>query len=251
MWTLDSRDWVPLWRPADPDSRAALAFTTRRGGVSDAPYDTLNLGRSTEDAAERVERNRAIVLERLELSPRALATAGQVHGIDVTEVSAPGLHPSCDALITRTPGIALAVSAADCVPLLLAAPNAVGAVHSGWRGTAAGAPRAAVAALSRLAGAPPASISVHIGPSIRVCCYSVGAEVAGQFPDSARVRSESGWRLDLVTAARHQLLDAGIRPDAIHVVPACTACEPYWYFSHRATGPRTGRQWGLAALRPQ
>ena len=248
MWTLDVTLDPPLWRPLHANRAAVLGFSTRRGGVSEPPYDTLNTGRSTEDRPDAIAENRTRFLKALSLDPERLSTAGQVHGARVTRVEAPGLHAECDALITSEPGLALAVTVADCVPILLETPGAVGAVHAGWRGTAARIPQAAAAALSALAGAPASEIQVHIGPSIRACCYEVGEEVAQRFPEAARVRHGESWHLDLVAAARMQLCDIGVPETSISEVPACTACDPYWYFSYRRDGPRSGRLWAVAAL---
>lgn len=249
MWILDEDAPTPSWRPRSAPAGVALGFSTRRGGVSRPPFDTLNLGRSTEDDPAAVAENRRRFVAALGLDPESVAAAGQVHGESVARVEGPGLHPGCDALLTRTPGVALAITAADCLPLLLVAGGAVGAVHSGWRGTAAGAPRAALAELAGWLSVSPASVTVHVGPSIRSCCYVVGDEVASRFPAAAVLHGPAGKRLDLVAAARIQLEEAGVRPERIHVVDACTACDPLRYFSHRRDGPRTGRHWAVAALR--
>src|SRR5262245_14151363 len=185
MWTLDLNAALPYWRPRDPDPAAVLLFSTRRGGVSRAPYDTLNLGRSTEDDPAAVAANRARLLAAATLSPARLATAGQVHGARVVEVNAPGHHPECDALVTRAPGVVLAVTTADCMSLLYRAPGVVAVAHSGWRGTADGMPVAALTAVCRLAGCAPDAVHVAIGPAIRGCCYEVGEDVAGLFPAAA------------------------------------------------------------------
>src|SRR5262245_39271099 len=123
MWTLRRDLDVPAWR-IERDRGAALAFSTRQGGVSEGPYQTLNLGRSTADRPEAVEENRRRLLASLDLDPHRLATAGQVHGIRVTRVTHPGLHAECDALVTTVPGLALAVTGADCLPLLYETPRA-------------------------------------------------------------------------------------------------------------------------------
>src|SRR5689334_13547495 len=113
MWILDPDAAVPFWRPREQSPEAVLLFTTRRGGVSRAPYDTLNLGKSTEDDPAAVATNRERLLRAATLDPARLATAGQVHGTRVVEVSAPGHHPSCDALVTRAHDLVLAVTTAD------------------------------------------------------------------------------------------------------------------------------------------
>src|SRR5262245_32409129 len=140
MWTLDETATVPHWRPRDRDPGAVQLFSTRRGGVSRAAFDSLNLGRSTEDDAAAVRDNRERLLRLARRTPARLATAGQVHGARVVEVVAPGHHADCDALVTRVPDVVLAVTTADCMSLLYRAPGVVAAAHSGWRGTAAAMP---------------------------------------------------------------------------------------------------------------
>jgi polyphenol oxidase len=248
MWTLDGSAHIPCWRATRAPGGALLAFTTRRGGTSAAPFESLNLGRSTADLPERIAENRTRLLESLGLHPDLLATAGQVHGARVVEVDAPGHQPGCDALLTTVPGLALAVTTADCMALLFTAPGAVAAAHAGWRGAAEGMPLATLAALQARTGCGPSDITVHIGPCIRGCCYEVGDEVASRFP-AAAVRHVAGRaRLDLPTAATISLREAGVPAHAIHDTGACTACETHFYFSHRAEAGATGRMWGVAAL---
>jgi polyphenol oxidase len=249
MWTLDRALAVPVWRPAPSDPACVLAFTTRNGGVSEPPCDTLNLGLSCGDRPEAVLENRRRLLESVELRPADLVTAGQVHGAAVRPVTRPGHEPGSDALLTRSRGVILAIATADCMSLLYSAPGAVAAAHAGWRGAAAGLPSITLRALCTATGVPPTAVRVALGPCIRVCCYEVGAEVACRFPAST-VRSVGGrLHLDLPAAARIQLLDAGLPADAFEDVGACTACERGAYFSHRRDTGRTGRLWGIAALR--
>src|SRR5690349_12073013 len=148
-WTLEATSSVPHWRTTGALHNARAAFSTRRGGVSPAPYDSLNLGKSTDDDPGHVAENRSRLLAVLGVAPDRLATAGQVHGADVTRVHAPGHHPACDALFTTEAGVALAVTTADCMSILYTSPRGVAAAHSGWRGTAAGMPVAALTALCR------------------------------------------------------------------------------------------------------
>lgn len=249
MWTLASEAPVPLWLPVVPSPGFVLAFSTRRGGVSPPPWDTLNLGRSTPDEPARIEENRRRFLEASALDPALLATAGQVHGRMVTRIDTPGHSPGCDALVTTTPGLALAVTTADCMSILYTAPGAVAAAHSGWRGTAEGMPRVALEALCAAAGVGPDQVVVHFGPCIRACCYEVGSEVAGRFHSEDVEPRDGRWRLDLPGAAARALREAGVTPDHIEDTGACTACEPHWYYSHRRDAGATGRHWAVAALR--
>ena len=250
MWTLNARSSVPAWRldnDEPPDAR--LAFSTRRGGVSLSPYDSLNLGRSTADRPEAVAENRHRLLTSLDLDPQALAAASQVHGAHAVEAVRAGLESSCDGLWTRTPGMVLAVSSADCLPILFAAPGIVAAAHAGWRGLASGIIESTLGGMCRAAGIDPARVRAHLGPCIRECCYVVGPEVARQFPRESVREQDGEIRLSLPRAAHRRLIDAGVHADAILDVGACTACEPGWYYSHRRDRGLTGRQWGVAALR--
>jgi YfiH family protein len=226
-----------------------MAFSTRIGGVSAPPFDAMNLGRSTEDSPDAVAENRRRFLHRLGLDPERLATAGQVHGARVVEVHGPGHTPSCDALWTRTTGLALAVTAADCLPLLLYAPGVVAAAHAGWRGIAADLPARTVDVIRSAAGVHPADMRAALGPCIRGCCYEVGPEVADRFVRKAVTTRGRALHLDLVIAVRDQLLAAGIREEAIVDGSVCTSCEADRCFSHRRDRGRTGRLWGVAALR--
>jgi polyphenol oxidase len=249
MWTLDRSTAVPVWLPASPDPACVLAFSTRQGGVSEPPCDTLNLGLSCGDRPESVLENRRRLLESQGLDPAALATVGQVHGSSIQSVTRSGHEAGRDALLTVTPGVTLAVATADCMSLLYSAPGAVAAVHAGWRGAAAGLPAAALHALCAAAGVPPLAVRVALGPCIRACCYEIGPEVARRFPASTVRTVERSLYLDLPGVARIQLLEAGLPPESFQDTGACTACEREWYFSHRRDAGRTGRLWGFAALR--
>ncbi len=248
MWILDADTAVPFWRPRQTIAPAVLLFSTRRGGVSRPPYDQLNLGRSTEDDGAAVATNRERLLRAAHLDPARLATAGQVHGTRVARVHSPEHHPECDALVTSEPSVVLAVTTADCMPLLYHAPGVVAAAHSGWRGTADGMPVSALEAVCTLAGCAPSAVQVAIGPAIRGCCYEVAEAVAARFPAEAVRLTSARPRLDLPTAARLALLRAGVEERALHDTGACTSCEPTWYYSHRRDHGRTGRHWGVAAL---
>jgi len=249
MWTLDTHTTVSHWRPEPSQPDATLIFSTRHGGVSAPPFDTLNLGRSTQDDPVAVSENRSRLLRVAGLDPAHLATAGQVHGARVVEVESPGHVPECDALVSRVPGLALAVTTADCMSLLYHVPGAAAAAHAGWRGVAAGMPVATLEALVRLVGSPPSAATVHFGPCIRGCCYEVGEDVARQFPADALRPGTGRPHLDLPTAARMALRAAGVPEERIHDTGDCTACSPHGYFSYRRDAARTGRQWGVAAVR--
>lgn len=184
----------------------------------------------------------------------------QVHGARVAVVDAlkpPPAPPEADALVTSTPGAALAVVTADCVPILLAdaVSGAVGAVHAGWRGTAANIAAAAVGTLADRWGVAPDRLVAAIGPSIGACCYEVGDELDAAFAAAGHApQVRARWfardaagrlRLDLWAANRDLLIRAGLRADSVHVAGLCTKTHLDWFESYRAEGAGAGR---LAAL---
>ena len=157
-------------------------------------------------------------------------------------------------MLSVAEGIAACVSVADCVPVLVADPGSgvVAAVHAGWRGTLARAAAAAVAALGREAGAPPARLLAAVGPSIGPCCYEVSQDLAARFRDElgpAVVREGERPRVDLWRANAEVLAAAGVPEDRVELLRRCTACERDHFFSHRRDAGRTGRQ--LAFIAPR
>jgi YfiH family protein len=224
-------------------------FTTRDGGVSGRPYDTLNLGGLVGDDPASVAEN----WRRLERATGLrFARVRQVHGARV--IRAEGAGPSAeeaDAVVSATSGVAACVSVADCVPVLLADPESgtVAAVHAGWRGTLARAAAEGVAALAR-AGAE--RLLAAVGPSIGPCCYEVSEDLAARFRAElgpAAVVDGERPRLDLWSANARLLAAAGLRPERIEVLGRCTACERDLFFSHRRDAGRTGRQMAFIAPR--
>jgi YfiH family protein len=200
-------------------------FTTRRGGVSEGPYASLNLGLWTDDDASRVHDNRELVREQAGVE--RLAQGRQVHGARVV-VDGRGVEEA-DGQATTAREVAAIVLVADCLPVALAGPDAVAMVHAGWRGLAAGVLEAGVEA----AGA----VCAAIGPGIGPCCYEVGDDVRAVFGTSERT-------LDLKAIARARLQAAGVRD--VHDCGLCTSCQAERFFSHRRDRGVTGRQAGLA-----
>ena len=218
----------------------AVAFSTRRGGVSGAPFDTLNLGRLTDDDPERVGENRRRLCAEVGTDPELLSYGRQVHGAAVRRAGGAG-EPG-DGLWTDTPGQPLLVFTADCLPVAIVrssgGPAAVAALHVGWRGLLAGIVANAVAALDG------GTLAAAIGPGIGPCCYEVGDEVAGPFRERYGEEIVRNGRLDLWTAAERALEAAGIAD--VHRTDLCTSCNPDLFFSHRRDAGRTGRQGMIA-----
>jgi YfiH family protein len=233
---------------------ATAAFTTRLGGVSESPFDRLNLGALNDDAVESVVENRRRLATALGLSPERVAFAHQVHGAELAEhaESTPRSSfasreaveaqrtperedvPVADGQVVTAAGTAALVLVADCVPVALTGAKGVAMLHCGWRGLAAGIVAKGVAAIEATAAA--------VGPSIGPCCYEVGPEVLaafGRLGDGVA----GGRMLDLPEVARRLLLEAGV--ERVEVSGLCTSCEPKLFFSHRRDQGRTGRQAGL------
>jgi YfiH family protein len=242
------------WREADgvrwleaalPGARAA--FTTRLGGTSSGPYESLNLGLLTGD-------ERAAVLANRDRSPRALGrepagvlTGFQVHGAEVMKRDGapdpnpwtdPGPDlPDADAQVTSAPELTPTVLVADCLPVALAGPAGVAMVHCGWRGLAAGIVERAATTVDARAAA--------VGPGIGRCCYEVGDEVLEAFAGLGEGIADDRM-LDLAEVARRLLAAAAV--ESVEVAGLCTSCNPELFFSHRRDGERTGRQGGFAWL---
>lgn len=235
------------------------AFSTRQGGVSPMPESALNLAGFNEDDAENIYENRRRFLRLFE-GEWILAGCWQVHGADVRVVHnqqearpKPGVlgdDEYCDALVTNTPGILLAVKTADCVPVLMGDPKsgAFAAVHAGWRGTSASIVVKAIKQLETEYGAGAGDLRVAIGPAANTCCYEVGPDVIEKFkelfshPEHLFTPTRNGHaRIDLHTANRDQLISAGVPAERIHLAPFCTMDRNDLFFSYRREKSLHGR----------
>jgi YfiH family protein len=179
------------------------------------------------------------VLARIGEPDLPVAWARQIHSARVLPAAAPGECGEGDALTTDRPGLALAVVTADCVPVLLAGPSGIAAVHAGWRGIASGVIPATLRALGN-----PAGWTAWIGPAIGPCCYEVGEEVAEQIaaastPEAVVPHPGGRPHLDLLRAATHQLQAAGVAD--VTALPLCTRCETARLSSYRREGKGAGR----------
>lgn len=222
--------------PEPQPEGARVWFFTRRGGVSAPPYASLNVSRAVGDDEEAVAQNLRLVSRALGDAPRAWAA--QVAGDTVVEVSEGGFAGEADALVSRERGLALTVTVADCVPVVLVGEEQVAIVHSGWRGTLAGISGKTVRSMRsrpRLA---------YIGPCIRRCCYEVSPGLAGRFAEKFGEEVVTGRMLSLPEAIRRDLEDAGV--EDVYDLGVCTGCTPDLFFSNRKEKPKTGRN--LAAV---
>jgi YfiH family protein len=263
------------WRESETGVRAlvcasleqdgfANAFSTRVGGVSPFPSDALNLAGFDEDSAENIIENRRRFLRLLE-GRWTLAACWQVHGREVRVVrdayDTQSEREHCDALTTNAAGVLLGVKTADCVPVLLgdSRGRACAAVHAGWRGTLEEIVKHALGRMREQFGTRPEDVRACIGPAALGCCYEVGVEVTepfrAKFPDADSLfkGTRDGHALvNLHEANRRQLIEVGVAPERIHLLPLCTMCRPDLFFSYRHDRKlhgRTGRLLSVIGLK--
>ena len=253
-----------VWLTSDILSGVHHGFSTRRGGVSPAPWDTLNLGVGRGDDMENVRENYRRFCAAIGADPMRCVLSKQVHEDNVRLVTADdcgkGLwrdrdYTSVDAMICNTPEIPLVVFSADCNIILLYDPvrHAIGAAHAGWRGTALGIVKKTVEQMSANFGCDPANIRAAIGPSIGQCCF----ETDGDVPEALRAAlgaevepymtwNGAKWHIDLKAVNALWLRRAGV--EQIDICDHCTACRPDLYWSHRKMGQARGSQIAMICL---
>ncbi|MCI8869059.1 MAG: peptidoglycan editing factor PgeF [Lawsonibacter sp.] len=256
--TRRERGGVPFYA-CDGFAGAVHGFSTRLGGVSPAPWDSLNLGAARGDEAERVAENFRRFCAAAGCDSAALVKNRQVHGDRVRAVTradimaspdAPGVFEA-DALVTDVPGVCLTVFSADCIPVLLFDPvrRAAGAAHAGWRGSALGVAARTAEELCTRWGCAPEDILAAVGPGISACCFETRADVPQALRRGLGAEAEDCIRplpggdkfsVDLKRANVRWLLRAGLRPEHIAVCSACTACSGEEFWSHRRLGERRG-----------
>lgn len=235
------------------------AVFTRRGGVSSAPWHSLNLGGSVGDDPAHVAENRVRVFRAMGCEPASIHDVWLVHGTDIVYADGPRPldqpPPKADIIFTDNPNVSLFMRFGDCVPILFHDPkkNVIGIAHAGWMGTVRGVVKAAVEGMQSHYGSKPENIVAGIGPSIGADHYEVGADVISQFQEKFKqdadqmlqIRDGSTY-LDLWTANAIQLRNVGV--EQIQISGVCTACYLDDWFSHRAEKGKTGRFGALMSL---
>lgn len=225
----------------------------RGGGVSEEPYNSLNLGLNTHDDKEKVCQNRSIFFDELKIASEHVAGGLQVHGVEILEVESGGYFSGYDAFVTRQKGLFLTIGIADCTPVLIydSVSQCVGAAHAGWRGTVAEIGTKVLARMKELYGTNPVDCYAFIGTCIDTEHFEVGLDVAEQF-ESEFVHFLPGKtkpHVDLKAANYAQLLEAGILPEHVEVSPFSTVLNNDWYFSYRHESGQTGRMLAVIGIR--
>lgn len=229
-------------------------FTHRNGGVSPAPYDSLNLGMTTKDDPSNVLKNREKVKEATGISLRSVAW--QVHGGDVLTIRhgdpipiEPKL-PNADAIVTDRPGFSMAMFFADCLAVFIWDPveRVAGLAHAGWRSTILDIVGNTIQKMEREFDCKAENIRAAIGPSIGPCCFEVGRDVADQFDRPFVLQREDKLFVDLWSANKAGLLARGVNGGHIEMAGECTYCRKDDYFSYRRDHGITGRMAGAVCI---
>ena len=237
------------------------AVLTRKGGYSQIPYDSLNLGGTVGDDRDDVLANHQKIFQTFNFDFYSRFDVWQVHGSKVICAKSPRdlekPHIKADGILTDNPSVTLLMRFADCVPILLFDPvkKVIGIVHAGWQGTYKDIAGAAIRKLSQCYGSDPGDVLAGIGPSICQNCYMVGIDVYqtfiehyGQEAEQFFDRRGQSLYLNLWEANRYNLLRVGVTK--IEVSEICTGCHPEMWYSHRAENGKTGRFGVLMQLLP-
>lgn len=233
-------------------------FTTRRGGVSEGIYDSLNTSPRKDDKRENVVINLDIVCSAIGIDFRKLVLSDQVHGNEIRVVTKEDIGKGItkdsdirevDALITNVPGVPLITYYADCVPVFILDPvnKAIGLAHSGWKGTTLKIAAKTIRRMSEVYGTKPEDCLAGIGPSIEMNCFEIKEDAARLFKESfedwellLKKRDEEHYIADLWKAVTLTLQEAGVKEDNITLCGLCTCCHEELFFSHRRDKGRTG-----------
>ena len=236
----------------DP-TKIIAAQSTRIGGVSAAPFDSMNLGLSVNDDEQNVWKNRELFFGQLGVELSKVSRCYQVHGNDVLVVTEPVTNEKYDAQITNKSNVYLAVSIADCTPILIhdQKNNAVAAIHAGWRGTVGQIVGKTLQAMKENYGTEGKDCKAFIGACISYANFEVGDEVAAHFDTSLKQfdSQKQKWFVNLKESNKKQLLDFGVLLENIEIASYCTVANNDTFFSHRKEKGKTGRMMAVIGMK--
>ena len=230
------------------------AFSTRIGGYSNHPYQSLNLGLTCGDDPQIVQKNREIYFNSLDISQDRLVFPVQIHSSNIQIVDSPGIVNNCDALITQTPKVFLTIQTADCFPIFIFDPmtQTVAIVHSGWKGTAQNIAGKTIRAMKTGLKINPNNLLAAIGPGVQLNNFQVDEPVYNQFDPKYFVPDGPGHhKMDLQLAIYDQLIAAGLNEYKIERHIDCTYEKEELYFSYRRDGQYSGRMMGVIGIRTE
>jgi polyphenol oxidase len=227
------------------------AAVSTRGNVAAAQPFGMNMSYTVGDDPAKVAQSREEFFASLGIDRTMLAIPAQIHSTITKIIDTPSTYPDCDGLITQTKNIALAVTIADCLPVLLFDPqhDVIAAVHAGWRGTVSHMVLNAVQQLIINFQSDPKELLAFIGPGAGACCYEIGEDVASQFQNQHITFCDGKKFLDLKKINFHQLLEIGLQKQHIEVCQHCTICEPVLFHSYRRDRDRSGRMMATITMR--
>ncbi len=254
---------ISYQQPKQLSDNLVAGFSTRNGGVSRPPFNSLNLGLGTDDQLANVEGNRATFIRAFDLSPHQLLTVKQVHGDGILLIDEENpdlshfLTVEVDAIVTNQPGIMIGVLTADCFPLLIwhKERKIAAVIHAGWRGAANGLINKVIQTIHTHFDCPATELQAAIGPGIGAHKYEIDRPVRDAFRQGTGFWNEisketklAHWQLDIPLSCQLQLEQSGLKPQNIEIAEECTCCHPELFFSHRRDNGVTGRQIGFIQL---
>lgn len=229
------------------------AQSTRLGGVSEAPFHSMNLGFSVNDEKEHVIKNRTLFFDALGINNQQLVLSKQVHGNKVYVAIAPAIVEGYDAIVTNKKNVFAAVSIADCTPVLIhdEKNNAVAAIHAGRKGTVAKIVTNTLKTMQENYGTKGADCKAYIGACIGYDNFEVGVEVATFFSNQFKRfdAEKQKWFVDLKNTNKQELLDFGLLPENIEVTDYCTVKNDDLFFSHRKENGKAGRMMAVIGIK--
>lgn len=263
---LVRKNKISYLQPTQLSPHLVAGFSTRNGGTSRPPYNSLNLGLNTADQQVNIEANRSTFIRAFDLSPHQLLTVKQTHSNNVLLIDEENLDlshfltVSVDAIITNQTQIMIGILTADCIPIIIWHPHEkiAAVVHAGWRGAANGLIAKVIDTICTNFNCDASDLLAAIGPGIGAHNYEVDRPVRDEFKqgtgfwrDIAKETSLGHWQLDIPLSCRLQLEQAGLAPQRIETSPECTCCKPELFFSHRRDNGLTGRQIGFIQIKEE
>jgi len=242
--------FAPIIPRSIPPEKAICGFTTRNGGVSSAPFESLNCGFSTHDDRIHVLENHNIVYRYAGVRADDVALMGQVHGSVVRIANTGGIFEKTDGLVTGKNCLMLGIQVADCIPLLLYDPvhTVIGAIHCGWRPIVAGIAERSLKIMGEHFGTAPETVIATMGPSAGPCCYRIGGDVARQLNSGSIINRNGNMFADLRAELSHRLINTGLKKNNLEIFDDCTICNESLYYSYRRDGLHSGRMLGFIML---
>jgi YfiH family protein len=246
-WKIERRDGIAFlsfrgWEGVD------VFYSTRIGGISPPPFDSLNLHFGRGDGEENVLENRKRLYRVLGIRESSLVFTRQTHSDTIRVVYDTGGIQKGDGLLSNRKGVFLAIFTADCPALFLYAPEekVIGIVHSGWRGTKKNIAAVAVRSIGEVFGVKSHTLEVLLGPSLGPCCYRVGEEFLDNFDKRYFKRVKSDLYFDIWSTIKDQLREAGVK--RVYTPGLCSSCEEDYFFSYRRSGEKVGENLGIIGI---